>query len=104
MFTMTIGVFTASAANRLVRFPVYLRDRTKRALVSGYYNLIGNAVMDKDRVEGASKQVKGSVKEALGKVTGDTKTRVEGAAEKTVGKAQSAVGRAKDSARDALRK
>jgi uncharacterized protein YjbJ (UPF0337 family) len=28
-------------------------------------------VMDKDRIEGAVRQVKGSVKEAVGKVTGD---------------------------------
>jgi uncharacterized protein YjbJ (UPF0337 family) len=31
--------------------------------------------MDKDRVEGAAKQVKGSVKEAAGKVRGDSKTQ-----------------------------
>jgi uncharacterized protein YbbK (DUF523 family) len=38
--------------------------------------------MDKDRVEGAAHQVKGAVKEAVGKVTGDAKTQAEGAAEK----------------------
>ena len=31
--------------------------------------------MDKDRVEGAVHQAKGSVKEAVGKVTGDKKLR-----------------------------
>ncbi len=56
--------------------------------------------MDKDRVEGALHQAKGSVKEAVGKVTGDTKTQVEGAAEKAAGKVQNAVGGAKDAARD----
>lgn len=60
--------------------------------------------MDKDRVEGAAKQVKGSVKEAVGKVTGDTKTQIEGAAEKAAGKGQSAIGGAKDSVRDAVKK
>ncbi len=60
--------------------------------------------MDKDRVRGAARQVKGSVKEAIGKVTGDRKTQAEGAAEKVAGKGQSAVGGAKDSVRDALKK
>jgi uncharacterized protein YjbJ (UPF0337 family) len=41
--------------------------------------------MDKDRIAGSAKQVKGSVKEAIGKVTGDTKTQAEGAAEKAAG-------------------
>lgn len=60
--------------------------------------------MDKDRVEGAAKQVKGSVKEAIGKVTGDAKTQTEGAADKAAGKTQSSVGRVKDSARETLKK
>ena len=48
--------------------------------------------MDKDRVEGAAHQVKGAVKEAVGKVTGDAKTQAEGASEKAAGKVQNAVG------------
>jgi uncharacterized protein YjbJ (UPF0337 family) len=60
--------------------------------------------MDKDRVEGIGHQVKGAVKEAVGKVTGDTKTEAEGAAEKAAGKAQNAVGGIKDTAREALKK
>ena len=60
--------------------------------------------MDKDRVEGVGHQVKGTVKEGMGKVTGDTKTEAEGKAEKTGGKVQNAVGGAKDTARDALDK
>ncbi len=59
--------------------------------------------MDKDRLEGIGKKVTGSIKEAAGKVTGDTKTQAEGHAEKTAGKAQNAVGGAKDSVRDALK-
>jgi hypothetical protein len=31
----------------------------------------GENAMDKDRIKGAAKQVKGSVKEAIGKVTGN---------------------------------
>jgi uncharacterized protein YjbJ (UPF0337 family) len=60
--------------------------------------------MDKDRVEGAAHQAKGAVKEAVGKVTGDTKTEAEGAAEKAAGKVQNAVGGVKDAARETLEK
>lgn len=56
--------------------------------------------MDKDRVEGAVHQAKGSVKEAVGKVTGDKKTQAEGVAEKAAGKVQNTAGGAKDAARD----
>lgn len=38
--------------------------------------------MDKNRIEGTAKQVKGSVKEAIGRVTGDKSTELEGAAER----------------------
>jgi uncharacterized protein YjbJ (UPF0337 family) len=44
--------------------------------------------MDKERISGAAHQVKGAVKETVGKVTGDAKTQAEGAAEKTAGKVQ----------------
>jgi uncharacterized protein YjbJ (UPF0337 family) len=59
--------------------------------------------MDKDRVEGAAHQMKGAVKEAVGKVTGDAKTEAEGAAEKAAGKAQNAIGGLKDAARESLK-
>jgi len=57
--------------------------------------------MDKDRIEGVGKQVKGAVKDAAGKVTGDTKLQAEGKADKAAGKVQNAAGGAKDAARDA---
>jgi len=57
--------------------------------------------MDKDRVAGSAKKTKGSVKEAIGKVTGDRKTRAKGTAEKTGGQAQNAVGGVKDTVREA---
>lgn len=60
--------------------------------------------MDKDRVEGAAHQMKGAVKEAVGKVTGDTETETEGAAEKAAGRVQNAVGGLKDAARESLKK
>jgi uncharacterized protein YjbJ (UPF0337 family) len=58
--------------------------------------------MDKDRVEGTAKQAKGAIKDAAGKVTGDTKMQAEGKADKAAGKVQNTVGGAKDTARDAL--
>jgi uncharacterized protein YjbJ (UPF0337 family) len=59
--------------------------------------------MDKDRVEGIGHQVKGGLKEAAGKVTGDTRTEAEGAAEKAAGKVENAAGGVKDKVRDAVK-
>jgi uncharacterized protein YjbJ (UPF0337 family) len=55
--------------------------------------------MDKDRIKGAAQQAKGAVKEAAGKVTGDTKLQAEGNADKAAGKVQNAVGGSKDTLR-----
>jgi uncharacterized protein YjbJ (UPF0337 family) len=52
--------------------------------------------MDKDRVKGSAKQLKGSVKKAVGKATGDAKLQAEGKSEKTAGKVQNAIGGLKD--------
>lgn len=57
--------------------------------------------MDKNRIEGAAKQLKGSVKEAIGRVTGDKSTELEGAAEKNIGKVQAKAGQVADKVRDA---
>ena len=56
--------------------------------------------MDDDRTKGMGKQISGSLKEAIGKITGDAETQAEGTSEKAAGKAQKAVGSAKASARD----
>ncbi len=55
--------------------------------------------MDKDRIKGAAEQAKGSIKEAAGKVTGDSKLQGEGKADKAAGKAQNTVGGIKDAIR-----
>lgn len=52
--------------------------------------------MDKDRIEGTAKQVKGAAKDLAGKITGDAKLQAEGKADKLAGKAQNAVGGIKD--------
>jgi uncharacterized protein YjbJ (UPF0337 family) len=55
--------------------------------------------MDKDRIAGTAKEIKGSVKEAIGKVVGDAKLQSDGKAEQTEGKIQNAVGGLKDTVR-----
>jgi len=47
--------------------------------------------MDKDRIEGSARELKGKIKETIGKATGDAKMRGEGAAEKVAGKVQNAI-------------
>ncbi|MGQ4274708.1 CsbD family protein [Terrihabitans sp. B22-R8] len=53
-------------------------------------------MVDEKRVEGAADKAKGSVKDAVGKVTGDEKLQAEGKADKTEGKVKSTVGGIKD--------
>ncbi|RYG19303.1 MULTISPECIES: CsbD family protein [Brevundimonas] len=55
---------------------------------------------DHDRVEGAAKNIGGKIKEAAGKVTGDSKLQAEGKADQVEGKVQNTVGGVKDSLRD----
>ena len=60
--------------------------------------------MDKDRIAGAAKQVRGGIKKTVGKALGDPKLVVEGNSNEAEGKLQSAVGGMKDAMRDALTK
>jgi uncharacterized protein YjbJ (UPF0337 family) len=53
-------------------------------------------IMDKDRIVGSAKVVKGKVKEAVGKAVGDAKLESQGKADKIEGKVQNAVGGIKD--------
>jgi uncharacterized protein YjbJ (UPF0337 family) len=52
--------------------------------------------MDKDRIAGAAKQAKGTIKEAAGKVLGDEKLVADGKSDKVEGKIQNAIGGLKD--------
>ena len=52
--------------------------------------------MDKDRVVGSAKVVKGNIKEAVGKAVGDAKLEQEGKADRIEGKVQNAIGGIKD--------
>jgi uncharacterized protein YjbJ (UPF0337 family) len=60
--------------------------------------------MDKDRVAGSAKEIKGTIKEAVGKVVGDAKLKVEGKSDQVEGKLQNAIGGVKDAAREAAKK
>ena len=52
--------------------------------------------MNKDQVKGRVEQVKGSVKEATGKVVGNGKLEAEGKIDKVTGKTQATYGDVKD--------
>ena len=54
--------------------------------------------MDHNRVDGTKHQVKGAVKQTVGKVTGDKLKEAAGAVEKLDGKFQKEVGKATDNA------
>ena len=56
-------------------------------------------MVDDDRVEGSAKTLKGNIKEAVGKVLGDSKLQAEGKTDKVAGKVQNAVGGIKDAIR-----
>jgi uncharacterized protein YjbJ (UPF0337 family) len=60
--------------------------------------------MDKDRVVGSAKQVKGTIKKGIGKAVGDSKLEAEGKSDKVEGQVQSAVGGLKDAVREAVKK
>ena len=53
-------------------------------------------IMDKDRIVGSAKEIKGNVKQAIGKAVGDVKLESEGKADKIEGKVQNAIGGIKD--------
>jgi uncharacterized protein YjbJ (UPF0337 family) len=55
--------------------------------------------MDKNRIEGTKHEIKGGVKEAAGKVTGNHARELSGNLEKNAGKIQKEVGKANDQAR-----
>jgi uncharacterized protein YjbJ (UPF0337 family) len=60
--------------------------------------------MDKNRVAGSIKEIKGAGKEAIGKAIGDTKLQNEAKTDKAVGKIQNVGGGLNDAVHDALKK
>jgi uncharacterized protein YjbJ (UPF0337 family) len=49
-------------------------------------------IMDKNRVFGSAKEIKGAVKEFVGKTVGDAKLESDGKTDRIEGKAQNAIG------------
>ena len=60
--------------------------------------------MAREQVRGAVNKVKGTVKDAVGKVTGNKKMQAEGTVDKLTGKLESAVGSAKQTIGDVINK
>ncbi|MBB5447454.1 MULTISPECIES: CsbD family protein [unclassified Paraburkholderia] len=59
--------------------------------------------MDRNRVEGTAKELKGSVKEAIAKVTGNRAKQAEGAAEKIAGRIQARIGEETEELRERVK-
>lgn len=55
--------------------------------------------MNKDRLKGAAREVRGKIKEATGKATGNSTLEAKGFAQKVAGKARNTTGKEKDAAR-----
>jgi uncharacterized protein YjbJ (UPF0337 family) len=55
--------------------------------------------MDRDRILGLTKELKGAVKQAAGKAVGDAKLEADGKSDEIEGKVQNAVGGLKDALR-----
>jgi uncharacterized protein YjbJ (UPF0337 family) len=53
-------------------------------------------MMDRDRAVGSAKEIKGAVKEVIGKSIGDAKLELDDKADKIEGKVQNAIGGLKD--------
>jgi uncharacterized protein YjbJ (UPF0337 family) len=57
--------------------------------------------MDREHVKGAADKAKGTIKDAAGKVTGDSKLQTEGKIDKAKGSAHNVAGDVKDAIRKA---
>ena len=57
--------------------------------------------MDSKRTDGMGHEVKGSIKEVTGKLTGNRSQQIEGNVEKNAGRIERNVGEAQDDLRDA---
>jgi uncharacterized protein YjbJ (UPF0337 family) len=60
--------------------------------------------MDDNRTQGAKREIKGAIKEVVGKVTGNDSKELAGNVEKNLGKVQRKAGEASDEIREAARK
>jgi uncharacterized protein YjbJ (UPF0337 family) len=82
----------------LSQIAIYLKP-TYRDSVACRNICFRRIIMDNDRAEGSMKNIKGRVKEGLGKAVGDSKMEAEGKMDKAEGKIQNTIGGIKDSLR-----
>ena len=60
--------------------------------------------MNHNRTEGAKQQAAGTIKEGVGKLTGDKSQELKGSVQKNAGKVQREAGKASDNLRDQSRR
>jgi uncharacterized protein YjbJ (UPF0337 family) len=60
--------------------------------------------MDKNRTDGAKREVKGAMKQFMGKITGNASKEKAGSVERQLGEVQKSAGEAADEIRDAAKK
>ena len=82
----------ANSALRTIGVPNDIKPTLPFRRLSG----LGDRTMDKDRVIGSAKEVKGTVKQVAGKTVGDAKLEADGKADKIEGRIQNAIGGLKD--------
>lgn len=58
--------------------------------------------MDKDRIKGVAQKIKGNIKQAVGRMTGNKELETDGKIDSAAGSVRKAVGEAKDVVRDAV--
>jgi uncharacterized protein YjbJ (UPF0337 family) len=58
--------------------------------------------MNKDQIKGRAEEVKGNIKEGVGKAVGNDRLRGEGKVDELAGKTQAGYGDAKDKAKDVI--
>jgi uncharacterized protein YjbJ (UPF0337 family) len=74
------------------------------AACCAFVDITENIAMDKNRIVGSAKEIKGEVKEGVGKAIGDAKLQADGRADQAEGKVQNAIGGVTDAVREALKK
>jgi len=85
-----------SKAEYFPNLPQLLVARYHREEAPEFTCTIGDVDMNKDRIAGAVKEIRGSIKETVGKAAGDAKLEADGRADKVEGKIQNVIGGLKD--------
>jgi len=71
-------------------------DADRRAVTAPLNATKQEIAVNNDRIKGAAREMRGSIKEAAGKLTGNTTLQAKGAVQKAAGKVQNAVGKVED--------